>query len=137
MNFENYLIKVAAETRMQGGTASKPATGEFLPPRDVWSFPKYPSRTAILPPAVDLLTELREFIIHNEVYLNEADCWLGTWIHPKTWEFYLDVATGIADMEAAREMAIKVSAREGRKIVAMFNSMRNETVFLFGESDRN
>jgi hypothetical protein len=128
--YDDYLSEVAARTMRDGGSASKPSTGKFLPARDVWSFPKYPSRTAILPHTVDLVSELRQFILRNEAELNEDDCWLGTWIHPHTREFYLDVATGVTDLEEARNTAMQVSAADGRRIVAMFNAKRGETVFL-------
>jgi hypothetical protein len=124
-------MRVAAETLKNGGSASRLNEKVFLPPKDVWSFPKYPARTAILSSTVDLILELREFIIRNEVFLNETDCWLGTWINPRTKEYYLDISTGIADLNEARAMAIKVSLKEGRKIVALFNSKRNETVYLW------
>jgi hypothetical protein len=128
--YDDYLSEVAARTMRDGGSASKPSTGKFLPAMDVWSFPKYPSRTAILPHTVDLVSELRQFILRNEAELNEDDCWLGTWIHPHTREFYLDVATGVTDLEEARNTAMQVSAADGRRIVAMFNAKRGETVFL-------
>jgi hypothetical protein len=131
MNFENFLIQVAEKTLENGGTASIPATGKFLPPRDVWSFPKYPSKTAILPPTVDLITELRNFIIQNEVFLNEEDCWLGTWVHPQTREFYLDIAMGVEGLEDAKETAKCISIEDGRMIVAIFNARQNKTVFLW------
>jgi hypothetical protein len=130
-DFERYVSKVAEKTMQQGGTASKPMTRTFLPVMDVWSFPKYPSRTAILPPAVNLALELEKFISRNEMLLDEEDCWLGTWIHPRTGEYYLDVATGITDLEEARRAAMKASADDGRNIVALFNSKRNETFFLW------
>ncbi len=130
---EEYILRVATETIKNGGSASRLNQEKFLPPMDVWSFPKYPSRTKILPPTVNLETELREFAIHNESLLNEANCWLGTWINPRSGEYYLDVATGIADLSEARRMAIKISLEDGRKIVAIFNSKRNETVYLWDE----
>jgi hypothetical protein len=130
-DFAEYVSEVAAQTVEQGGTASKPKTREFLPAMDVWSFPKYPARTAILPQTVDLTHELHKFIEHNKAVLDEEDCWLGTWINPQSGDYYLDVATGIADLAEARRVAMKVSAMEGRRIVALFNAKRNETVFLW------
>jgi hypothetical protein len=65
--------------------------------------------------------------------LNEANCWLGTWINPRSGEYYLDVATGIADLTEARRTAKRISVEDGRKIVAIFNSKRNETVYLWDE----
>ncbi len=128
--FNAYLKELAARTLQNGGTASKPATCEFLPDQDVWSFPKYPAKTAILPPTINLLSELRDFIARNEAFLNEADCWLGTWINPQTGNFYFDVATGIADLETAKRKAIQAGKADGREIVAMFNAKRNKTIFL-------
>ena len=87
----------------------------------------------ILPSTVDLAAELRKFIIQNETLLNETDCWLGTWINPRTKEFYLDIATGIVDLNKAVRAAKRISLEDGRKIVAIFNSKRNETVYLWEE----
>jgi hypothetical protein len=133
MIHEEYILRVAAETLKNGGSASRLNAETFLPPMDVWSFPKYPSRTEILPPTVDLETELRKFVIQNESFLSEADCWLGTWINPRMGDYYLDIATGIAELSEARRAAKKASLTEGRKIVAIFNSKRNETVYLWEE----
>jgi hypothetical protein len=113
-----------------GGVAFKLDTHQFLPPMDVWAFPKYPGRTAILPPDINLVEALEKFITCNEKYLKEPDCWLGTWIHPQTHEFYLDIATGCPDLEAAKKMALEVSQCEVRSIVAIYNSKRKETVYL-------
>lgn len=128
--FKRYLEAVAEKTLQHGGTASNPITLEFLPIRDLWCFPKYPSKTAILPPTANLTAELESFIDQNRKSLNEADCWLGTWVNPQTGDYYLDVSTGIKGLEAARETAIRVGNNEGRKIVAIFNPARNETIFL-------
>jgi hypothetical protein len=130
---EEYILQVAAETIKSGGSASRLNEKNFLPLMDVWSFPKYPSRTAILPSSVDLAIELRKFIIQNEDFLNEVDCWLGTWINPRTKEYYLDIATGIGDLSEACETAKRISIEDGRKIVALFNAKRNETVYLWDE----
>ena len=82
MIIEEYILRVAAETIKNGGSASKLNDKKFLPPLDLWSFPKYPARTMVLPATVDLAFELRRFISQNEDLLNEEDCWLGTWINP-------------------------------------------------------
>jgi hypothetical protein len=129
-HFEKYVLEVAIATLDNGGVASRLDTYEFLPPVDAWSFPKYPARTAILPPDVDLVDALKTFISANEGFLREPDCWLGTWINPRTHYFYLDIATGCADLDEARSMALEISEREGRKIVALYNSERKETVYL-------
>ena len=128
--FEKYVLEVVIATLEQGGVASRPDTYQFLLPADSWSFPKYPGRTVILPPHVDLVSELKAFIAANEPFLTEPDCWLGTWINPHTDHFYLDVATACADLDEARRIALEVSAREGREIVALYNAKRKETVYL-------
>lgn len=125
-----YISKIAAVTLENGGVAFKLDMCQFLEPMDIWSFPKYPGRTAILPSNVDLSEALAEFISRNERFLREPDCWLGTWIHPQTGDFYLDIATGCADLDKATEMALQASRRDGRKIVAIYNSQRKQTVYL-------
>ena len=128
--FDRYVLNVAIATLEHGGSVSNIDTFQLLPATDDWKFPKYPSRTAILQPDVDLPDELNSYIGANEALLREADCWLGTWIHPKTQQFYLDVTTSRITFEAARECALEFGQREGRPIVAIYNSGRNETVYL-------
>jgi hypothetical protein len=128
--FEEYILEIAAATLEHGGVAFDLKTQRFLPPRDTWSFPKYPARTTILPPDVDLVAALEAFIEANEPLLREPDCWLGTWINPRTGHFYLDVATSCDDLDQARRMALAAGACEGRQIVALYNAGRQETVYL-------
>jgi hypothetical protein len=130
MRFELYLKAVAEKTLKDGGSASKPALCKFLPAQDLWSFPKYPAKTIILPPNANLIDELRNFTIRNADALNEEDCWLGTWIHPQTGEYYFDIATGVENVDKAREIAAQAGRRDGRKIVAMFNPRKKQTIFL-------
>ena len=127
---ENFLREIADATLANGGAAFKLDTCQFLPPMDVWAFPKYPSRTAILPSNIDLVEALGDFISRNEQFLRESNCWLGTWIHPQTHDYYLDITTSCADLDTAIKMALEASRREGRKIVAIYNSKRKETVYL-------
>ena len=129
-SIESFVEDIACATLQHGGVAFKLDICQFLPPMDVWAFPKYPSKTAILPQDVPLIAALRDFILANEVFLREPDCWLGTWIHPQTHEFYLDITTGCADLDTARQMALETSQREGRKIVAIYNSKHKETIYL-------
>jgi hypothetical protein len=128
--FDKYVLEVAIATLEAGITASKLETYEFLAPIDAWGFPKYPSKTAILPPKADLINELKKFISANERFLREPDCWLGTWINPQTQHFYLDITTSCHDLNEAGRTALEISQREGRRIVALYNSKRNETVYL-------
>jgi hypothetical protein len=128
--FEKYVLEVAITTLENGGTVSKSDTYQLLPPADDWKFPKYPNKTAILPPEIDLVDELKRFISENEHLLREPDCWLGTWINPQTHCFYLDITTSVVDLDEAKKMALEIGNREGRKIVALYNSGRNEIVYL-------
>ncbi len=127
---EIHLPQIASATLEHNGVAFKLDTCQFLPPMEIWSFPKYPGRTAILPSNINLVDALRDFISTNEQLLREPDCWLGTWIHPSTHDFYLDVATGCAGLEEAKRMALAASQRDGRKIVAIYNSKQNRTIYL-------
>ena len=129
-HFEKYILEIAIITLEMGGSESNPETYQIFPPVDEWKFPKYPSKTAILSPETDLVGELKTFILSNELFLQESDCCLGTWVHPQTRYFYLDIITSPQDLEEAKKMALEISSREGRKIVALYNSERNETVYL-------
>lgn len=130
VHLEDDVENIAAATLKNGGAAFKLGTRQFLAPMDVWEFPKYPGRTVILPPQVDLVQELRKFISANEQFLGESDCWLGTWINPVTHEFYLDITTGCEDLDDATNMAREVSKRDGRRIVAIYNSKQKRTIYL-------
>lgn len=127
---EEYIQEIADSTLKNGGVAFKLDICQFLPPMDIWAFPKYPAKTAILPQDIHLAEALKDFILANEQFLREPDCWLGTWIHPQTQEFYLDITTSCADLDTAKRMAYEASQREGRKIVAIYNSKHKETIYL-------
>jgi hypothetical protein len=127
---EKYIHEVTRATFEEGGTASTLDGYQRLPPIDSWQFPKYPKRTVIPPPEADLVEALKSFISANEKLLREPDCWLGTWINPHTHCFYLDITTSCNELNEAKETALEISAREGRKIVALYNSKRQETVYL-------
>jgi hypothetical protein len=129
-SFDNIVLEIATNTLKKGGTAFRLDGYQFLPSADVWEFPKYPSRTVILPPDADLVEELKNFIAANETCLREPDCWLGTWINPQTGCFYLDITTSCPDLNEAKRIAIETSNQEGRRIVALYNSKRKETVYL-------
>ena len=128
--FEKYILEVAIVTLECGVTASKLETYQFLQPVDAWGFPKYPGKTAILSPEVDLAAELKNFVFVNEPFLREVDCCLGTWINPQNQHFYLDITTSRRDLNEARRMALEIGNREGRRIVALYNSKRGETIYL-------
>lgn len=128
--FEVFILNVANATHQQGGCTSKLDTLQILPASDQWSFPKYPGRTVILPLQVDLIHELKKFISLNENHLMEPDCFLGTWINPQTREYYFDIIMRREDLAEARRMALDLSRKEGRKIVALYNSARGEIVYV-------
>ncbi len=129
-HFEKYVLEVSIVTLEKGVATSKLDTYQFLAPMDTWGFPKYPSKTAILPPEVDLVSELKNFIAVNETFLREPESWLGTWINPQNQHFYLDISTSHQELSEARRRALEISQQEGRKIVALYNSARDETVYL-------
>lgn len=128
--FEKYVMGIVTATLKNGGTASRLDDHQLSPPVDAWEFPKYPARTVILPAKADLADGLRKFITANESLLREPDCWLGTWINPQTGCFYLDITIRCEDLGEAKRLALEFSERAGRRIVALYNSWRRETVYL-------
>ena len=131
--FSAFVLEVVAATTGQGGAAARLETCELLPPGDTWGFPKYPSKTVILPPEADLATELRRFVERNGAYLSESDCFLGTWINPHTGYCYLDITTHCDDLDRARQVARTLSAEQGRNIVALYNAKLEQTVYLWDD----
>ena len=129
-SFERYVLDVAIATLQYGITTSNIDSYQFLEPVDAWGFPKYPGRTAIVPPGEDLATALKRFIFDNGSSLREPDAWLGTWINPQTDHYYLDITTSYQDFDEAKQIAIEIGEKEGRRIVALYNSRRQETVYL-------
>ena len=128
--FERCVLDVAITTLEKGGSASKLDTYQFLTPVDAWGFPKYPGKTAILSPNVGLVQELKVFISAHQNVLLEADSRLGAWIHPSTRHYYLDSTTSRKGLDEARKEAIERDKQDGRKIVAFYNSKREQTVYL-------
>jgi hypothetical protein len=130
MYFEKYVLDICIATIERGGVTSKIDTNQFFSSTEAWGLPKYPDRTVILPPGADLVQEITTFIAQNEIYLMEPDCWLGTWIHPSTGHCYLDITAIYSCLEDARREAIVLSQRAQRKIVALYDFKREETVYL-------
>lgn len=128
--FQRYVRQVATATMAYGMTASKIDTYAFLQPVDAWGFPKYPGKTVILPAEADLIQALASFITTNGVFLSEADAWLGTWINPNTQHCYLDITTSRTSLEEARWVATEIGAQQGRRIVALYNSLHDQTAYL-------
>ena len=117
-------------TLERGWAVAKPKTGAFLPPTDAWGFPKYPDRTITLPPDADLVTALAAFIRSNALFLDEKNCWLGTWVNPETKNVYLDITTSCTDLDEALRVTARINAASRRKIIAVDNSSMGEIVYL-------
>ncbi len=129
-HFEKYILEVSIATLERGGVTSKVDTYQFLNPIDAWGMPKYPDRTVILPPEVNIAQGIADFIQCNNAHLKEPDSWLGTWINPTTGECYLDITTIYPCLEEARREAIALSQRTRRRIVALYNFKHEQTVYL-------
>jgi hypothetical protein len=129
--FEKYVLDVCIATLERGGVTSKLDTYEFISPTDeAWGLPKYPDKTAILPPGADLAQAITEFIHANEVYLREPGSWLGTWIDPSTNICYLDITAIYFRIEDAMSQATALSSKTQRKIVALYDFKREQPVYL-------
>jgi len=132
-NFQKFLLDIISQTIDRGGVSTDIKSQAILPPANTWSFPKYPSKTRILPPDLDLQKELEKFIDKNEELLLEEGCFLGIWINPNTKNYYLDITTSVEDLEKAKKVAKKISRKEGRKIVSIYNSHLDKTIYLWKE----
>jgi hypothetical protein len=128
--FEKYVLEVCIATIERGGVTSKIDTHQFFSSSEAWGIPKYPDKTVILLPGTDLPHQITTFISLNEVCLREPDCWLGTWINPSTGNCYLDITAIYSCLEDARREAILLSQRAQRKIVALYDFKREETIYL-------
>jgi hypothetical protein len=127
---ERFVLNIAIATLEQGGSTAKLDTLQILPPSDTWSFPKYPGKTVILPLQVNLIRELKAFISTNDTFLRESGCFLGTWINPQSQHYYFDIIIRCNDLTEAKRLALELSQKEGRKIVALYNSERREIIYL-------
>ena len=130
LRFQHYLALVALRTIEEGGITSHPVTYTFLEPIDAWGFPQYPSKTVIVSPSSILLDAIQAFIEQNMPYFLKPKVWFGTWIHPQTNACYLDITMSHENLDTARRLAQEASAQEGRKIVALYNSLRQQTIYL-------
>lgn len=81
-----------------------------------------------------MLASLETFTKANAPFLKETNCWLGTWVHPGTGYVYLDVTTSCTDLHETLRAVARINAASKRKIIAVYNSSRDETVYL-GESN--
>ena len=130
MSERSYLERVSELTLEQGWAVSNSVTKEFLHQADAWGFPKYPDRTVILPPDADLIEALGSFIVANAVHLQEANCWLGTWVQPRTGDIYLDITTSCKDLHETLRVTARINATSKRRIIAVYNSSLDKTVYL-------
>ena len=130
LRFQHYLALVALRTIEEGGITSHPVTYTFLEPIDAWGFPQYPSKTVIVPPSSILFDAIQAFVEQNMHYFLKSEVWFGTWIHPQTNACYLDITTSHENLNTARRLAQEASEQEGRKIVALYNSLRRQTIYL-------
>ena len=128
--FEKYILEVSIATLEKGGVTTNPYTFQFLDPIDAWGLPKYPGKTAILPPETNIAEELIRFIELNNMHLQEPDVWLGTWINPNTKYCHLDITMIYPTLEEAKREAFLRSMQESRMIVAIYNFKQNQTVYL-------
>jgi len=117
-------------TLEQGWAVSNPVTEEFLRRADAWGFPRHPDRTVILRPDADVTAALEAFIVTNTVFLQEHNCWLGTWVRPATGDVYLDVTTSCKGLDEALRVVSRINATSKRQIIALYNSSLDKTVYL-------
>jgi len=124
------LNKIVRFIDKTGGVSVDIKTRKIIPRQDCWMFPKYPSKTQILSHSTILRTTIIEFINTNRKRLLEPDCFLGIWLNPKSKEYYFDITTTERNEDDAIHRAKKVSELDGRNIVAIYNPLKERTIFL-------
>lgn len=130
MRNNGFFNKVIEEIMQSGGASVDVKRQIIVQPQDYWMFPKYPSKTRIIPKTMDLKREIDKYLEDCKVQLHEKGVYFGIWLNPKTNEYYLDITMTVGEMKEAILVAKKISIDEGRKIVAIYNPLRNETVYL-------
>jgi hypothetical protein len=128
--FERYILDICITTLERGGVTSKLDTYQFLSDIDAWGIPKYPDKTVILPPGANLPHEITAFICANEHDLKEPNCWLGTWIDPRTGHCYLDISTICYGLEEAMRAVSTLSQTAQRRIAALYNFKHEQVLYL-------
>lgn len=113
-----------------GGVSLDIINNCLVKPHNYWMFPKYPSKTLIIPTTANIKRETLAFINKNKTFLNEPGCMLGIWINPKTNEYYLDITTTRESKEQALDDARQYSIEQGRNIVAIYNPLIDQTIYL-------
>lgn len=127
---QEFVIKLIIEAKKRGGVSADIRNQSILSLSNVWCYPKYPSKTKILSDS-DLNKGLLNFINENKKFLREENCFLGVWLNSQTNKFYLDITTCDDDLNRARKTAKRISLREGRKIVSIYNPHLDKTIYLW------
>jgi len=128
---EKILHLLIRKTNKTGGATADMEKKKLLVPKNAWFFPKYSSKTKIIPLNTNLLKELETFVNDNKGLFLEKNTFLGVWLNPNTQHYYLDVTTSVEDLNFAKKTAKEISIREGRKIVTLYNPKLNKTVYLW------
>jgi hypothetical protein len=123
-----FLVEqIVRATLDHGGTTADLRTMKIVPAIDAWYFPRFPERTMIVA-LTDLDSSVSRFIeVHRETLIT-GNLWLGTWINPETRACYLDLITRTADQHEALHLARRYSRDGGRKIIAICNPSRRQTL---------
>lgn len=119
-------------TERDGGVTFDIRTSSVLNPSDVWFYPKYPECTAIVEKSL-VTNALYDFVAQEHERFHEDGCYLGLWRNPHTDTFYIDITTRSASKEYAVDEARRISIERGRKIVSIYNPVRNQTVYIWDE----
>jgi hypothetical protein len=126
----DFFDVVVSNTVKHGGVTADVNSYSILSPQNVWYFPKYPSKTVIIPATSDLKSEILQFIEKYWQLLMANDCVFGVWLKPKTNQYYIDINTFTRLESDALSLAEKNSKAEGRSIVSIYNPQQNKTVYL-------
>ena len=124
--FLAHPITVAEE---MGGVTASIRAQTVIPPQDVWYVPRNPD-IALRVDKEESVLSLATFVnTHNDT-LMFSDALLGIWINPETHKYCFDIIDSKQTLSEARQDAEKINEGTEEKIVAIYNPLKKETVYL-------
>lgn len=128
--FHDLVTQIVRHVSMHGGVTVDCRKQRVVELGDVWLYPKYPSKTLIIPSSEDLFETLAAYLHQYQKLLTDEDCYFGVWLNPKSQAYYLDINTTKTSKDDAITDAVARSKHDGRNIVSIYNPRYAKTIYL-------